>query len=79
MTSIESQLNAALATIKQHEATITSLKDALHQERLLKVQVELEERIKDLPVASQERLRKAFPTTDLGGLKQAIGVERRLS
>jgi len=70
MLSIEVQLNQALAENQQ-------LKNTLHQERLLHAQVTLEERIQALSPASQERLRKAFPGTDLGGLKQAANVERR--
>jgi hypothetical protein len=32
-----------------------------------------------LPEPSVERIRKAFPGTDLGGLKQAINTERKLA
>lgn len=75
--SIEAQLNEALETIKSYERIISQLKNALRQERLLKAQVALEERIKDLPTDAKERLRKAFPTTDLNGLKQAVGIEKK--
>jgi hypothetical protein len=77
MLSIEAQLNQALETIKFYERQITTLKEALCQRRLLEAQVELETRIASLPTDAKERLRTAFPNTDLGGLKQAINIERR--
>jgi len=64
--------NAALTRI------IAQLRTEVHRLRLLHSQIELEERIASLPVASQQRLRAAFPGTDLGGLKQAVNAERRL-
>ena len=77
MISIEVQLHEALATIKHHENVIVTLKGELHQERLLKKQVELEGCIRNLPPDAKERLRKAFPNCDLGGLRQAVNVEKR--
>ncbi len=77
MLSLETQLNQAFERIGQLTGENIELKNALHQERLLHAQVTLEERIEKLSPASQERLRKAFPGTDLGGLRQAINVERR--
>ena len=77
MTSIEVKLNEALATITHRENVIVTLKGELHQARLLLAQVELEGRIATLPTESQERLRKAFPGTYIGGLKQAVNVEKR--
>ena len=77
MISIEVRLNEALATIQHHENVIITLQEALRQERLLKAQVELETRIADLPSDAKERLRKAFPNVDLGGLRQAVKVEKR--
>lgn len=70
MKSVETQLNEAL---EQN----TILKRVIHQQHLLRAQVELEERIAALPTDAKERLRKAFPGTDLAGLKQAIKVEQR--
>ena len=77
MTSIEVRLNEALANIQHRENAIVTLKEELHQARLLIVQIELEERIAFLPTDAKERLRKAFPNTDLGGLKQAVNIEKR--
>jgi len=77
MISIEVRLNEALTTIRHHENVIITLQEALRQERLLKAQVELETRIVDLPSDAKERLRKAFPNVDLGGLRQAVKVEKR--
>lgn len=70
MESIESKFNRVVAENGQ-------LKEALRQERVLKAQVELETKIAGLPPDAKERLRKAFPGADLGGLKQAINVEKR--
>lgn len=77
MTSIEVKLNEALATIQHHENVIVTLQEALRKERTLKAQVELEERIALLPTDAKERLRRAFPGSVVGGLKEAVNVERR--
>ena len=78
MMSVEAKLNEALATITHHENVIVTLKGELHQAKLFVAQVELEGRIANLPIESQERLRKAFPGFVLDGLKQAVNVEKRL-
>jgi hypothetical protein len=77
MISVEARLNEALSTISHHENVIVTLKEELHQARLLLAQVELEGRITNLPLESRERLRKAFPGTHMGGLKQAVKIEKR--
>jgi hypothetical protein len=77
MISIEARLNEALTTITHRENVIVSLKEELRQARMLIAQIELEGRIASLPTDAKERLRKAFPGTDLGGLKQAVNVEKR--
>jgi hypothetical protein len=77
MMSVEARLNEALATISHRENVIVSLKEELRQARLLIAQIELEGRIVALPTEAKQRLRKAFPGTDLGGLKQAVKVEKR--
>lgn len=78
MMSVEARLNEALATIEHHEKMIVTLRGELHQARLFVAQVELEGKIAKLPTTSQERLRKAFPGFVLGGLIQAVNVEKRL-
>ena len=75
--SLEAKYNQLLDEKETLLRVIRQLKATVHKQHLLMVQVELEERIKDLPAASQERLSKAFPGTDLGGLKQAIKAEKR--
>lgn len=76
MQSLEVQLNQALAKIEFYESLVVSLRSQIHQDHLKQAQVELEERIVKLPPDAKERLRKAFPSTDLGGLRQAIKAER---
>jgi hypothetical protein len=77
MVSLDTKLNEALAQLQHHENVIVTLKGELHKARLFVAQVELEGRIATLPTESKERLRKAFPGTDMGGLKQAVNVEKR--
>jgi hypothetical protein len=77
MTSIEGKLNQALDNVAYLERQNAGLRRALRQERVFKAQVELEERIAALPTDAKERLRKAFPDTNLGGLKEAINCEKR--
>ena len=77
MTSVEAKLNQLLDENAALTRIITQLKQALRQARLLMKQTELEERIQNLPMESRERLRKAFPDTDLNGLRQAIHVEEK--
>ena len=74
---MEAKLNQALETINFYERQIVSLREELLNYRLLDAQVKLEQRIAALPASAQERLRKAFPGTDLGGLKQAVNIEKR--
>ena len=75
--SIEARLNQTIEQVNFYERVITSLRNELLQYRLLDAQIELEQRIASLPTDAKERLRKAFPGVDLGGLKQAINVEKR--
>lgn len=77
MMSVEAKLNQALETINFYERVITSLRNQVHEARLFKAQVELEERIAKLPTDAKERLRQAFPGVALDGLRQAVNVEKR--
>lgn len=77
MQSVEAKYNQALETLNFYERVITTLRSELTQLRTFKAQVELEERIALLPTDAKERLRQAFPGTDLGGLRQAVRVEQR--
>jgi CHASE3 domain sensor protein len=77
MVSLEMQLNEERETVKCFERINSELKTEIHRLRLLIAQTELEERIQKLPQAAQERLRTAFPGTNIGGLKQAVNIEKR--
>jgi hypothetical protein len=77
MTSIEAKYNQLLDENAALQRIIASLKASLVEARRLVAQTELEERIQDLPPEARERLRKAFPGSDLAGSKQAINIERR--
>ena len=77
MTSIETKVHELADDNEALTRIITQLKVEIHRLRLRDAQTQLEERIAALPTASQERLRTAFPGTDLGGLKQAVTTERK--
>jgi hypothetical protein len=77
MTSIETKYNQLIDENAALLRIIASLKTEVRRLRLREAQVELEERIKDLPFEARERLRKAFPDIDVGGLKQAVKCEQR--
>jgi hypothetical protein len=79
MKSLEMQLNEERENVKCFERINSELKTEIHRLRLLMAQTELEERIQKLPTEGKERLRKAFPGTDIGGLKEAVNVETRMS
>lgn len=70
--------NAALAKVQFYEDLVVKLRSQIRLHKLVKAQVELEERIANLPPDAKQRLREAFPSTDIAGLKEAINVERRL-
>lgn len=77
MKSLELQLNEALATIEHYQRVVDALKTALHEEKLLHAQVQLEAKIAALPTDAKERLRRAFPGTHIAGLREAVNVEKR--
>jgi hypothetical protein len=77
MKSCEVLLNEALDEVAFYKRISAELRAEIHRLRLRDAQTELEERIAALPTESQERLRKAFPGTFIGGLKQAVKTEQR--
>ena len=70
-------LHNAISRIRELEQDVASLKQALHQERVLRQQCNLEKEIQHLPLEARDRLRRAFPGVDLGGLRSAVRVEVR--
>lgn len=78
MKSVETQLNEALDEVAFYKRINGELRTEIHRLRLRDAQTQLEERIAALPTDAKERLRAAFPGTDVGGLKQAVRVEKLL-
>ena len=76
--SLEVRLNSALDEIAFYKRVNGELRTEIHRLRLRDAQVNLEERITNLPEDAKQRLRVAFPGTDIGGLKQAVKAEQRL-
>ena len=80
MTSVEIKLNEALDTINFCERQITSLRGALHQERVAHAATRRAWTLKEsgLPQSSIDRLHVAFAkSTDNAGLREAINVEKK--
>lgn len=80
MTSIEAQLNEALAGIARLEQENAGLKVTIHELQIAKAASERADMLRDsmLPGVSVARLNNAFAnSTDNAGLKQAINAELR--
>ena len=80
MMSVESRLNEALETIKQHENLIISLKAACHAAQVKVATIDRKYILMGwgLSEVSVARLNEAFKnSTDNAGLKEAINVEKK--
>jgi len=79
MQSLETQLNAALAGIKERDELIASLKRVIHTKQLTITSIQRDVQMKEagLSADSMKRLHQAFATsTDNAGLRQAIKIEK---